>query len=112
MVDLAAGLHDFDHCGFDGVSTIILNLALHLLRVRLLLSFRVQHGDLVAVHIAAEVNIYLHGILSRKAVYLWILDYNLLLDQWNQVLVEFVSGNLGHLEERLVRDDWILVEEE
>ena len=28
------------------------------------------------------------------------------------MLVEFVSGNLGHLEERLVRDDWILVEEE
>ena len=41
-----------------------------------------------------------------------ILDYNLLLDQWDQVLVEFMSRNLGHLEELLVRDDWIFVEEE
>ena len=41
-----------------------------------------------------------------------ILDYNLLLDQWDQVLVELMSGNLGHLEELLVRDDWIFVEEE
>ena len=28
------------------------------------------------------------------------------------MLVEFVSGDLSHLEERLVSDDWILVEEE
>ena len=63
VVNLPVGLHDLDHGSLDRISSVVLNLALHLLRVRLLLRLRVENLDLVPVHVALEGNVHRHHVL-------------------------------------------------
>ena len=52
IVNLLVGLHDLDNGGLNGISSIILHLALHLGGLCLLGRLGAHHGNLVSVKIA------------------------------------------------------------
>ena len=112
VVYLSSCLHNLDHGSLNGVPSIVFHLALDLLCVGLLLRLGVEHGHLVAIHVALELQIDLHGVLGGERIDRWILRQNFLLDQRDQVLVQLVRWDLSHLKELLVCDDRVLVEEE
>ena len=104
------GLHDLDDCGLDGVASVVLYFTLHLSGVSILLRLGVEHGDLVTVHVALELRVHLHLVFGGERVDLRILQNDFLLDERDEVLMELISWDLGHLKELLVGDHGVFVE--
>lgn len=110
IINSATGLHDLDDGSLNLVATEVLNLLLHLKSFLILVRFRNHDGNLVSEEGRFVVDVDIQNVIGREAVCRRVLQQQLALDQWDQVLLEILRWNLRDLKDVLVRDLRIFIE--
>ena len=104
--------HHFNNSSLNGISPVIFYLALHLGSLSFLRGLRAKDRDLVPIQIALILQVHEELVLSGERMDSRLLCQDFVLNEWDQMQVDFLSLDLSDLEDLLVCQGLMLVEQE